>query len=126
MKMFSIKKQFNFVAGHILYGLPEDHKCGRKHGHNYIVEVELGCSGLNRVGFIRDYGELDDLKRFLDEEWDHRWLNDVVPINDRISANNTTAEYLAYFLFLWCQVRWPETTAVRVSETPKTWAEYRP
>ncbi|HCI98727.1 MAG TPA: 6-carboxytetrahydropterin synthase QueD, partial [Sulfitobacter sp.] len=21
---------------------------------------------------------------------------------------------------------WPETTAVKVSETPKTWAEYRP
>jgi hypothetical protein len=26
----------------------------------------------------------------------------------------------------WCVEKWPETTAVRVKETPKTCAEYRP
>ncbi|TIO54493.1 MAG: 6-carboxytetrahydropterin synthase QueD, partial [Mesorhizobium sp.] len=26
----------------------------------------------------------------------------------------------------WCKARLPQTAAVRVSETPKTWAEYRP
>jgi 6-pyruvoyltetrahydropterin/6-carboxytetrahydropterin synthase len=37
-----------------------------------------------------------------------------------------SAEVIAQFLYAWCKTRWPETAAVRVSETPRTWAEYRP
>lgn len=40
--MFRITKEFHFSASHQLTGLPEDHQCARLHGHNYIVEVELG------------------------------------------------------------------------------------
>ncbi|WP_444972014.1 6-pyruvoyl trahydropterin synthase family protein [Streptomyces lunaelactis] len=37
-----------------------------------------------------------------------------------------SAENLAVWIFdLWVE-RLPELTAVKVSETPKTWAEYRP
>ncbi|MDX1738064.1 MAG: 6-carboxytetrahydropterin synthase, partial [Alphaproteobacteria bacterium] len=37
-----------------------------------------------------------------------------------------TAERMAKHLYDWCAARWEEVSAVRVSETPKTWAEYRP
>jgi len=37
-----------------------------------------------------------------------------------------TAECLAKHFYDWCKDRLPETSAVRVSETTKTWAEYRP
>jgi len=37
-----------------------------------------------------------------------------------------TSEVLAQHFYNWCKSRLPETVAVRVSETPKTWAEYRP
>jgi 6-pyruvoyltetrahydropterin/6-carboxytetrahydropterin synthase len=38
----------------------------------------------------------------------------------------SSAENLARFLYEFSAERWPEVAAVRVSETPKTWAEYRP
>jgi 6-pyruvoyltetrahydropterin/6-carboxytetrahydropterin synthase len=38
----------------------------------------------------------------------------------------STAEHMAKHFYDWCKARWSETSAVLVSETPKTWAEYRP
>jgi len=118
--MFRITKEFHFSASHQLTELPADHQCARLHGHNYIVEVELSAADLNEHGFVRDYHELAPLKRYIDDELDHRHLNDV------LGHNWVTAEFLARHLYEWCQARWQEVTAVRVSETPKTWAEYRP
>ncbi|AUH44949.1 hypothetical protein CXR04_16855 [Streptomyces sp. CMB-StM0423] len=49
-------------------------------------------------------------------------------LQDREEDNggSPSAENLAAWIFdLWIQ-RFPELKAVRVSETPKTWAEYRP
>lgn len=118
--MFRISKEFHFSASHQLKGLPEDHPCARLHGHNYIVVVELESENLNQVGFVRDYRELGPLKKYIDDELDHRHLNDI------LGDDQVTAELLAKYLYDWCKARWPETSAVRVSETPKTWAEYRP
>ncbi|KAB0572130.1 6-carboxytetrahydropterin synthase QueD [Brucella pituitosa] len=118
--MFRITKEFHFSASHQLTELPADHQCARLHGHNYTVEVELSSADLNEHGFVRDYHELAPLKRYIDDELDHRHLNDV------LGHNCVTAEFLARHLYDWCQTRWQEVTAVRVSETPKTWAEYRP
>jgi 6-pyruvoyltetrahydropterin/6-carboxytetrahydropterin synthase len=118
--MFTISKEYHFSASHILHGLSEDHPCSRLHGHNYVVEVELQSETLNSTGFVRDYRELDALKKYIDDEVDHRHLNDV------LGENNTTAEQIAKHFYDWCKKRWPEVSAVRVSETPKTNAEYRP
>jgi len=118
--MYRITKEFHFSASHQLSGLPADHQCARMHGHNYIVMVELSAVELNDYGFVRDYTELRPLKHYIDEEIDHRHLNDV------FDHDLVTAEYMAKHFFDWCKGRWPETTAVKVSETPKTWAEYRP
>lgn len=118
--MFRIAKQFQFSASHQIKALPQDHPCARLHGHNYTVEVELAAERLDSVGFVRDYRELAALKDYLDHSLDHRHLNEV------LGDDCVTAERIAYHLFTWCKSRWPETVALRVSETPKTWAEYRP
>ena len=118
--MFTITKQFAFSASHQLAGLDADHPCSRLHGHNYIVEVELKGDRLDERGFVRDYRELGPLKRLIDDEFDHRHLNDV------LAHDHPTAENLALYFYEWAHNRWPEVSAVRVSETPKTWAEYRP
>lgn len=116
--MFEIRKEFHFSAAHQLTHLPESHPCSRLHGHNYVVEVVLQSERLDANGFVVDYGDLAPLKRFIDNHFDHRNLNEVV-------AFPTTAENLARFLYDWCKVHWPQTVEVRVSETPKTWASYR-
>lgn len=118
--MYQISKRFEFSASHVIGGLPDDHPCSRLHGHNYVVEVVLEGAELDSVGFIRDYRELSALKSYIDETIDHRHLNDVM------GHERTTAEVLAKWLYDWCKAKWPETAAVRVSETPRTWAEYRP
>ena len=116
--MFKISKQFEFSAAHQLSGLPDDHPCARLHGHNYIVVVELESASLNEVGFVRDYGELSAVKEYLDKTHDHRNLNDLY--------DQPTAENIAKRLFHVFHRAFPELVAVRVSETPKTWAEYCP
>lgn len=118
--MYTIIKSFAFSASHRIGGLPAEHPCSKLHGHNYTVEVVLQGASLNEVGFVRDYRDLDDFKQFLDRTVDHRHLNEVM------GHDRTTAEELARWFFTWSRERWPEVTAVRVSETPKTWAEYRP
>ena len=114
--VFTISKQFKFSASHIVDHLPEGHPCGRLHGHNYTVEVRLRAGLLTPEGFVRDFGQLEPLKRFIDDQLDHRHLNDVVPCS-------TTSECMSAWLLSKCLEWWPETISVRVSETPLTWAE---
>lgn len=117
--MYRISKEFHFSASHRLAHLPGGHQCARLHGHNYIVVVELAAPALNGDGFVRDYHELAPLKAYIDGQFDHRHLDDVLDVP-------STAENLARHFYDWCRARWPEVSAVKVSETPKTWAEYRP
>ncbi len=116
--MYRIAKEFQFSASHNLTTLPDGHPCRRVHGHNYKLEIELVAAELNEHGFVREYRDLDLLKAYIDECFDHRHLNDVL--------NMPTSEVLAKHFYDWCKERWDEVAAVRISETPKIWAEYRP
>jgi 6-pyruvoyltetrahydropterin/6-carboxytetrahydropterin synthase len=135
--MFTISKKFEFSASHALDGLPDDHPCARIHGHNYVVELVLQASVLAGPGFVRDYGELKTFKQWLDAWFDHQWLgygtlNHYVHgnISPRVSHGvvdfNPTAENLAKYFYEYAITLYPEVVMARVSETPKTWAEYSP
>lgn len=117
---FIIRKEFAFSASHQLKGLPETHPCSRLHGHNYVVIVELRVKrkkDLTPVGFIRDYRELDIIKKDIDTLLDHRHLNDALSFNP-------TAELIAEGLFMLWKPKVPELYAIEVSETPKTMARF--
>ena len=125
--MYKIKKEFHLSASHTLRGLPEGHQCGRDHGHNYIIIICLKSDKLNGVGFVQDYGELKDIKEFLDNHWDHRNLNKIYPFSrdfDGPDYVNPSAENMAMFLFNKFTDKYPKMYAVTVSETPKTTATY--
>lgn len=115
--MYKISKEFNFSASHILSGLKDGHPCGRLHGHNYVIVVELSGERLNEHGFIKDYRELDLIKRYIDEELDHKHLNDVFTFQP-------SAENMAKFMFEVFKNIVPEVSAITVKETPKTAARY--
>ncbi len=118
--MYAISKRFDFSASHQLDHLPAGHQCARLHGHNYQVEVVIESPCLDDRGFCQvDYGELDPFRQYIDATLDHRHLNDVIPVR-------TTAENIAKFLFAKARECSPYVVAVRVSETPRTWATYRP
>jgi 6-pyruvoyltetrahydropterin/6-carboxytetrahydropterin synthase len=121
--VYRIGKRFTFAAAHLLAGLPTGHKCARLHGHTYTVEVELVASELAPPGFVTDFGDLAPFQRYLGEHIDHRYLNDVLD-------GEPTSENLARHFFTWCAGHLEpgipgRVTAVRVWESPETWAEYR-
>lgn len=120
--MLTISKEFHFSASHVLDLLPAWHPCARMHGHNYIVVLELSArpEDLTPAGFVRDYRELGEFKQWVDDTLDHRHLNET------IGGGSPSAENLAIWIFRCWIDRLPELTAVKISETPKTWAVYRP
>ena len=118
--MYRVTKEYSFSASHHLPQLPEGHPCTRVHGHNYVIVVELQSETLNEYGFVREYAELNELGAYIDEEFDHRHLNDV------LGDEYVTSEKLAKHFYDWCAEKWPEVSAVQVRETPKVMAEYRP
>lgn len=116
--MYTISKEFHFSASHILHGLADGHPCGRLHGHNYVIKVELKGSTTNKHGFIKDYRELDPIKNWIDNELDHRHLNDV------FGDMQPSAENMAHWLYFAFKGMVPDVSAVTVCETPKTSARY--
>jgi len=125
---YTISKTFDFSASHQLGHLAKrhpNHKCCRLHGHNYSVEVILSSPELDSLGFVVDYGALLPFRRWIEATLDHRHLNQV-----RLSpeGEETTVERLAEWIHGILRSNWPglPVVAVRVSESPKTWAEFRP
>ncbi len=100
--MFSICKDFHFAAAHQIRG--HQGGCQNLHGHGYRVRVWVRARELDALGMVVDFA---DLKRQMEEvlaPFDHRFLNEVPPFDER----NTTAELLAQHVF--------EQLAVRLAE----------
>ena len=117
--VYIITKDFHFSASHELKKLPENHQCYRLHGHNYILKIELQSKDLDTYDFVLDYGKLSKIKIYIDENFDHRHLNDVM------ENNNPTAELIAKHFYDLFKPDFPQISAIHISETPKTWAVYR-
>lgn len=113
----TISKEFHFSSAHQLFGLPDTHPCSRLHGHNYILRVFLK-GPVNEIGFVQDYRELDDIKKYVDDILDHRNLNDIFPLH------NTTVENMSRILFDMFKDTHPLLCAIEMSETPKTNCRY--
>ena len=118
--MYRVSKRFGFSASHVLHGLGDDHPCSRMHGHNYDVEVMAEADALDERGFVVDFRDLDPVKVWIDATLDHRHLNDVM-------EGQPSAEAIARLVFEWCERELAfAVAAVRVWETPRAYAEYRP
>lgn len=115
--MYTVSKQFHFSASHIL-ALPYDSPCTRLHGHNYTVELVLRSHTLNENGMVVDYNDMKPFQEYIDATLDHRHLNDVLDVSP-------TAENIAKHLYGVAWQMWHDVAiTVRVSETPRTWAEF--
>ena len=112
---FSITKDFHFAAAHQLHSLGRGHKCARLHGHTYHVELRLTADELTEPGFVTDFGDLVPFGRFLEENLDHRFLNEVLPCEP---TSELLARYLAEWFVANLQPEIPgRLTAVCVSES---------
>lgn len=108
-----ITRRYAFEAGHWLPGVPPEHKCSRKHGHNYEIDVTVGGPVDGTTGFIMDFWDLDKVVKPIIDRVDHRMLNDIPGLE------NPTAEHIAQ----WFLDQIPRAQAVRVYETKNCWAD---
>lgn len=114
--MFRIGMSFEFESAHYLTNVPSSHKCSRMHGHNYVVEIEMASPELVN-DFVIDYFDFAPIKDFVNKNWDHRILNDVV-------AFNTSVELLTQYLYQKFKPMFPLLSAVTIRETPSTYCTY--
>jgi 6-pyruvoyltetrahydropterin/6-carboxytetrahydropterin synthase len=117
---YRITKSFAFDAAHRLPNVPENHKCGRMHGHTYTVVLGLAGKLQAKLGWIQDYGEIKEIYEPLRQRLDHRCLNDIPGLE------NSTAEVLARWIYDQLAPALPLLVDVTVRETDSTEAIYRP
>ena len=118
---FRTGNQFHFCAGHQLTKVGPTYKCARLHGHNYIVEVVAEATQLTQKGWVVDFADLRQIQAWVEDNWDHRVLNDLWPFNTGVE---TTAENIARALLNISRNHLGlPITRVRVWESPDSWAE---
>ena len=130
--MYRVVKKLDFCYGHRL--LDYQGKCAHPHGHNGMVEVEFSREELDRRGMVVDFQDIkNELKVFLDCELDHKMLlrkdDPLVGILKEMNEpvfvmqENPTAENIAQLIFNYALSRDLPVTAVRLWETPSSYAE---
>src|SRR5262249_25020640 len=121
MPYATIAKEFIFEAAH---SLPNHNgPCRRLHGHTYRVQIVARgplqpLDGRSEEGMVVDFTSLKEVfTRRIVTRCDHQYLNETVPVP------RTTAECLAVWMLTEVRAELPQVIAVRVYETPTSYAE---
>jgi 6-pyruvoyltetrahydropterin/6-carboxytetrahydropterin synthase len=114
-----ISKSFTFQAAHWLPHVPQGHKCGRMHGHSYLVILVVEGEVDPHLGWVMDYGEITAAFAPLRQRLDHACLNEIEGLE------NPTAEILARWIQERLKPDLPLLAEVTVQETPRSSASYR-
>ena len=104
--MIEISQRFSFDAAHHLGAGAAENR--RLHGHSFYVEVTLRGEPDTRTGFLRDFGQVNDVLKDVRELLDHRLLNEVAGLE------NPTLENLARFIHARAKAALPEVVRVRI------------
>ncbi len=122
--MFEVIVEQPFSAAHYLKDYPG--KCVNVHGHNYRVQITIEGEALDKLGMLIEFEVIKQaLKPWIDR-FDHALLNEIPPF-DKI---NPSAENLAKFFHDEVTKAIDSSIArvsyVKVFETEKCSAAYRP
>jgi 6-pyruvoyltetrahydropterin/6-carboxytetrahydropterin synthase len=131
--MYLVTKRIDFCYGHRL--LDYDGICKHPHGHNAVVEVDVRTDTLDNRNMVADFSDIKRLvKGWIDRELDHKMIlrhDDplVAPLQALgepvyILESNPTVERIAKLIYDQARADGLAVTAVRVWETPTSFAEY--
>ena len=71
--VFSSSKKIGPIStGHRQW--KDDGHCQFVHGYGRYVEFTFSCEERDERGWVMDFGDLKDVKKWLEEQWDHRLL----------------------------------------------------
>ena len=111
METMEIFKQFSIEAAHWLPNVPADHKCRRMHGHSFQIQVHVRGPVDPHLGWVMDFAEIKAAFAPVEDEIDHRCLNDVEGLE------NPTSENLARWLWKRLRPALPLLSKIVVQET---------
>lgn len=114
-----IFKVFGFEAAHFLPNLPVEHKCRRMHGHSFRAEIYVQGEVGEVSGWVMDFADIKGHCKELEDELDHRLLNEIPGLE------NPTSENLARWIWVRLQMRLPGLSQVVVRETCTAGCIYR-
>ena len=131
--MYLVTKRIDFCYGHRL--LDYDGVCKHPHGHNAIAEIEVRTEQLDRRNMVCDFSDIKRIvKGWIDREFDHRMLlRHDDPLVKPLEAlgepiykldSNPTVERIAKLIFDKSREQGLDIVAVRVWETPSSFAAY--
>ena len=114
-----LSKVFTFEAAHSLPHVPAGHKCARLHGHSFRVEITVRGPVDAETGWLMDFAELKEKFKPLEEQLDHRFLNEVPGLE------NSTSENIARWIWERLKREVPLLYSVTVHETCTSKCVYR-
>ncbi len=131
--MYLVTKRIEFCYGHRL--LDYDGVCKHPHGHNAVAEIDVRTDRLDRRNMVADFSDIKRLvKGWIDRELDHKMIlrhDDplVEPLKSLgepvfILESNPTVERIAKQIFDTTREPGLQVVAVRVWETPSSFAAY--
>jgi 6-pyruvoyltetrahydropterin/6-carboxytetrahydropterin synthase len=131
--MYSVTKRIDFCYGHRL--LDYDGICKHPHGHNAVVEVDVRTDQLDNRNMVADFSDIKRVvKGWIDRELDHKMiLRHDDPLVGPLEAlgepiykleSNPTVERIAKLIFDMSRAQGINVVAVRVWETPSSYASY--
>jgi 6-pyruvoyltetrahydropterin/6-carboxytetrahydropterin synthase len=131
--MYRVTKRIDFCYGHRL--LDYDGVCKHPHGHNAVVEIDVHTGSLDRRNMVADFSDIKRLvKGWIDRELDHKMiLRHDDPLVAPLQAlgepiylldSNPTVERIARLIFDKARELGLAVVAIRVWETPTSFASY--
>jgi 6-pyruvoyltetrahydropterin/6-carboxytetrahydropterin synthase len=106
-----IFKEFSIEAAHWLPNVPEGHKCRRLHGHSFRIEIHVAGPLDANLGWVMDFADLKAAFQPIEDQLDHRCLNDIAGLE------NPTSENLARWIWQHLKPELPLLSEVVVRET---------
>ena len=133
--MFHVSCELNFCYGHRLLNYPG--KCRNLHGHNGRLIIVLEGDELDDQGMVQDFTHIKRVVGgWIDDHLDHRMIlsreDPAVAVLEELGEpvflidGNPTAENIARRIANYAIGQGLAVTEVRLWETPKCVATYRP
>jgi 6-pyruvoyltetrahydropterin/6-carboxytetrahydropterin synthase len=113
-----IFKEFTIEAAHKLPHVPPGHKCGRLHGHSFHLEIHVSGMLDAKLGWVIDFADIRSAFRSIEEQLDHRYLNEIPGLE------NPTSENLAVWVWDRIKVTLPAVSKIVIRETCSTGCVY--
>lgn len=115
----TIFKDFQFEAAHRLPHVPAGHKCGRLHGHSFMVRLELTGEIDPQTGWVVDFSDISKAFKPLWQQLDHHYLNDIEGLE------NPTSEVIARWIWHKMKPILPQLSSIMIKETCNAGCIYR-